>query len=57
MVGTGGDGRPSSFLHFAGGRLPGPQPAGSRPITGAMSIEATLERVSAIRQALADPLR
>ncbi len=27
----------------------------SLPITGAMSIEATLERVSAIRQALADP--
>ena len=27
----------------------------SLPITGAMTLEATLERVSAIRQALADP--
>ncbi len=51
MVATGGDGRPSPFNPqntFSTADPPGRLP-------GAMSIESTLERVSAIRQALADP--
>jgi len=52
VVGTGGDGRPSHFSAPASRDLNRPA---KLPITRAMSIEATLERVSAIRQALADP--
>ena len=54
MVGRGGFGRPSRLndCQPPGLRLNGRSPL---PITCAMSIEATLARVSAIKQALADP--
>ncbi len=47
MVETGGDGRPSPFSGLLIWRV--------LPITWAMTLEGTLERVSAIRQALANP--
>ncbi len=50
MVGTGGDGRPSPSFRAA---CLNPRPR--LPITGVMSIETTLSRIEAIRQAMADP--
>jgi hypothetical protein len=47
VVGTGGDGRPSRYF--------GLKPRLPLPITGAVSIQSTLARVSAIRQEIADP--
>ena len=47
MVGTGGDGRPSRFSGLKG--------ACRLPITGAVSIQSTLARVSAIKAEIADP--
>ena len=52
MVRAGDDGRPPEFNRQGRGEL---KRSATLPITWAMSIEATLERVSAIRQALADP--
>ncbi len=50
-----GDGRPSFLLAPAHPATGAVNRAASLPITRAMTLEATLERVTAIRQALADP--
>ena len=59
MVRAGGFGRPPSFLacHPRGRGFTALKGAALQPITGEMSIEATLARVDAIRQALADPAK
>jgi hypothetical protein len=56
VVGAVGDGRPPLFLTVTSSAPP-LNAAAELPITWAMSIQTTLQRVDAIRQALADPAK